>query len=309
VRSVLATTYAVAALGVCLSIAVISRAHAQDIEPRAYSNAPIGVNFLIGGYAYTRGGLAFDPSLPIADVHLRTSNAVLAYARSVDLWGKSGKFDVVVPYTWLSGSADYAGQPIQRVVNGAADPAFRLSVNLYGAPALTLDEFRDYRQDLIIGASLRVSAPLGQYDHGRVVNIGVHRWSFKPELGISKASGQWTLEVTGAAALFTDNSDFYGGGTRSQKPLYSLQGHAIYSFRSGIWASIDATYFAGGRSTINGVLSNDLQQNWRFGGTLAVPVDVHNSIKFYASNGVSARTGNSFDLIGIAWQYRWGGGV
>ena len=307
-RSVCATTFAALALAACLSVP-IPRARAQDIEPRAYSNAPIGVNFLIGGYAYSRGGLPFDPSLPIKDAHLQTSNAVVAYARSLDWWGKSAKFDVVVPYTWLSGSADYAGQRLERIVNGAADPAFRLSINFFGAPALTLDDFIGYEQDLIIGASLRVSAPLGQYDHRRVVNIGANRWSFRPEVGISKASGQWTLELTGAAVLFTDNSDFYGGGMRSQKPIYAIQGHAIYSFRSGAWASFDATYFAGGRSTIDGVLSNDLQQNWRLGGTLAVPVGVRHSIKFYASDGVSARTGNNFGLFGIAWQYRWGGGL
>jgi len=307
-HSVCATTLTVLALPACLSVPM-PLAHAQDIEPRAYSNAPVGVNFLIGGYAYSRGGLPFDPSLPIKDAHLQTSNAVLAYARSLDWWGKSAKFDVVVPYTWLSGSADYAGQRLERIVNGPADPAFRLSVNFYGAPALALDDFIGYEQDLIIGASLRVSPPLGQYDHGRVINIGANRWSFRPEVGISKASGQWTLELTGAAVLFTDNSDFYGGGMRSQRPIYAVQGHVIYSFRSGVWASFDATYFAGGRSTLDGVVSNDLQQNWRLGGTLAVPVDVRHSIKFYASDGVSARTGNNFGLFGIAWQYRWGGGI
>ena len=35
-----------------------------------------------------------------------------------------------------------------------ANSAFRLSVNLYGAPALTLKEFAGCEQDLIIGASL-----------------------------------------------------------------------------------------------------------------------------------------------------------
>ena len=45
------------------------------------------------------------------------------------------------------------------------------------------------------------------------------------------------------------------------------------------------------------------------GGTLAFPLDAHHSVKLYASNGVSARTGNSYDLYGIAWQYRWGGGL
>ena len=65
----------------------------------------------------------------------------------------------------------------------------------------------------------------------------------------------------------------------------------------------------GGRTTLDGVLGNDLQQNWRLGGTLALPIDIHNSVKLYASSGVSARTGNNYDLVGIAWQYRWGGGL
>ena len=184
---------------------------AQDIEPRAYSNAPVGVNFLIAGYAFTRGGLAFDTSVPVTNPDLKTSNAVLAYARVLDLWGKSGKVDVIVPYTWLSGTADFQGGTISRTVNGFANPLFRLSVNLYGAPALTLKEFADYQQDLIVGASLQISAPWSQYDSSRVVNIGTNRWSFKPEVGVSKAEGPWTLELSAAATLYTDNNDFYGG--------------------------------------------------------------------------------------------------
>jgi hypothetical protein len=299
---------ATAALAAWMLLAVASMARAQDIEPRAYSNAPVGVNFLIAGYAYTRGGLSFD-TLPLTNAHLQTSSVVLAYARSLDLWGKSGKFDVIAPYTWLSGTADYAGQPVQRQVNGFNDPKFRLSVNLYGAPALSREEFAKYRQDLIVGASLQVSAPWGQYDDRRLINIGTNRWSFKPEVGMSKAEGPWTLEVAAGATLYTDNNDFYGGNTRSQDPLYSVQGHVIYGFGGGIWGSLDATYYTGGRTTFNGVLDNDLQQNWRGGATLAFPVDAYNSIKFYASSGVSARTGNNYDLIGIAWQYRWGGGL
>ena len=72
---------------------------------------------------------------------------------------------------------------------------------------------------------------------------------------------------------------------------------------------MDATYYAGGRSTINGAQNDDLQQNWRVGATLALPVNKRNSIKLYASDGVSSRTGNSYKLYGIAWQYRWGGGI
>lgn len=300
---------AIAALSACALATAVPTTHAQSIEPRAYSNAPIGVNFLIAGYAYTRGGLAFDTSIPVTDPHLHTSNAVLAYARVLDLSGMSAKFDAVVPYAWLSGTADFQGETIQRIVSGFSDPAFRLSVNLYGAPAMNLKEFADYQQDLIIGASLQVTAPWGQYDDSRIVNIGTNRWSFKPEVGVSKAVGPWTLEFQASATFFTDNTDFFGGNTRSQEPTYQAQGHVIYSFRSGIWASLDATYFTGGRTTLNGMRNFDLQQNWRLGATLALPVDIRNSVKFYASKGTSARTGNSYDLLGVAWQYRWGAGL
>lgn len=292
-----------------LFIGQVTTAQAQDIEPRAFANAPIGVNFLIGGYAFTRGALATDTAVPVTDAQFTTSNAVLGYVRVLDLGGQSAKFDVIVPYSWLSGSANYAGEPLERVVDGFGDPRFRLSVNLYGAPALTLKEFSKYKQDLIVGASLQVSAPLGQYDNSRVANIGTNRWFFKPEIGVSKALGPWTLELAGAVTLFTDNPDFFNGRTRSQDPLYSIQGHVIHAFPAGIWASLDATYFTGGSTRVDGIPKDDRQRNWRLGGTLALPVNSRNSVKLYASSGVSARTGNNYDLLGIAWQYRWGGGL
>jgi len=287
----------------------VAVAHAQDIEPRAYSNAPVGVNFIVAGVAYSHGGLSLDPSLPVTDARLESSAAVLAYARVLDLWGVSGKFDAIVPYASLSGTAVYAGQPVERSIHGAANPLFRISANLVGAPALTLQEFAAYRQDLIVGVSLQVGVPLSQYDPTRLLNIGTNRWSAKPEVGVSKAIGSWTIEGQAAVTFYGDNTDFFGGSTRTQDPLYALQGHAIHSFRSGIWASLDLTYFAGGRSTIDGVAKNDLQQNWRVGATLAIPVDRRNSIKLAASSGVSARTGNNFDLLAVAWQYRWGAGL
>ena len=212
-----------------------SPAYSQDIEPRSCSNAPIGVNFLIAGYAYTRGGIAFGSQLPISNPDLDSSSAVIAYARVLDVWGMSAKFDATVPYAWLSGTADYRGETVARKVNGFANSAFRFSINLYGAPALTLKEFAVWEQDLIVGASLRVIAPWGQYDDTKIVNIGTNRWSFKPEVGISKALGPWTLEAKAAATFFTVNDDFFGGRTLRQEPLYSVQANAIYNFRSGIW--------------------------------------------------------------------------
>jgi len=215
----------------------------------------------------------------------------------------------VLPYAWTSGTATFAGQPRERDVSGLADPRFRFSVNLFGAPALSLEEFADYEQDVIVGASLQVSAPLGQYDSDKLLNIGTHRWSVKPEIGISKAWGPFTLELATGATFYTDNDDFLGGKTLQQDLIYSVQGHLLYHFTRGVWGALDAVYYGGGRTTVDGVRGDDLQENFRLGATFAIPVNRHNSIKLFASTGVFARTGSNFTTGGIAWQLRWGGGL
>ncbi len=102
--------------------------------------------------------------------------------------------------------------------------------------------------------------PTGQHDDTKLVNIGTHRWFCKPEIGDSKALGSWTFESQGAVTMFTTNNHFFNGTRRSQDPPYSLQALAICSYRSGIWDSVDATYLAGRRTTLNGTRNVDLQQ-------------------------------------------------
>jgi hypothetical protein len=284
------------------------RASAQQLEPRSYANIPVGMNFLVTAYGYTEGPVSTDDSSPLQDAQIQTHVALLGYARSFGVFGTSGKFDVVQGMAWVSGQATFAGQPVSRDVSGLTDPQFRASINLYGAPALSLKQSANYKQNLIIGLSLAVTAPLGRYDSGKLLNIGNHRWSIRPELGISKAFGPLTLELTPGVAIFTDNDDFLGQ-VKHQDPLFSLQGHAIYSFGRGIWASLSGTYYTGGTTTVGGVNEHDLQENFRAGATLSLPVGRRESIKFYGSDGVLARTGSSFWLVRIAFQYRWGGGM
>ncbi|HWN93417.1 MAG TPA: transporter, partial [Methylomirabilota bacterium] len=178
---------------------------------------------------------------------------------------------------------------------------------LYGAPALTLEEFQNYKPDWVIGASVRLGVPLGQYESDKLVNIGANRWSVKPEIGISKTWNDWTLELSPGVIFFTDNDDFLGGKTREQDPIYAFQAHLSYTFRPGMWAAIDGTYYGGGRTTVDGVEGNDLQSNTRIGATFSMPLSQQHSLKLYASTGVSTRTGTDFQVVGIAWQIRWGG--
>ncbi|KJS29144.1 MAG: hypothetical protein VR64_21550 [Desulfatitalea sp. BRH_c12] len=286
-----------------------AQAGAGEIEPRSYTNTPVGINFLIAGYSYSDGGLSTAASSPIKDADLKIHTGILAYARSMDVWGKSGKLDVIVPYSDLSGSAMVAGNQRERQVSGLHDPRFRLSVNFYGAPALTLKEFAKYHQNLIIGASIQVSAPLGQYDRDKLVNLGNNRWFVKPEIGISKGLGAITIELSTGVTFFSDNDEFFGGNKLEQDPVYSAQAHVTYNFGRGIWAALSGTCDYGGRTTIEGVQSDDLQSNWRVGATFAVPLNRNNSIKFFISSDVYTTAGGDYELGGIIWQYRWGRGL
>jgi hypothetical protein len=290
-------------------MAATGSVHAQSLEPRAYSPGPVGVNFLIAAATRSTGGLSTNDNVPLTDTKLTLTGPTFGYAHTLDFWGHSGKIDVIVPLGRLEGSALYQGQPVSREVTGPGDPMVRVSVLLVGAPALGAADFRNYRPDLIVGASLQVALPLGQYDKTRLLNIGANRWWVKPELGASKVWGPWTVEGAAAVTVYSDNPDFFGGHQRGQAPIWSARASAIYSFRSGIWASLDTTYYTGGRTSMDGRDEEDLQKNWRVGATIAAPLTRRTSLKLSASRGVSARTGNNYDLVALAWQYRWGGGL
>ena len=296
-------------IGIIVVLSKVSPVCAQDLEPRAYTNIPVGLNFVVAGYSHMSGGVLFDPAVPLENANIKINGALFAYARSLHIGKMSAKFDMIVPYAWLSGTAEFQGEVVSRDVSGLADTRARLSVNFIGAPSLPISGFKDYKQDLVVGASLQVYMPTGQYDPEKLVNIGTHRFAFKPELGVSKTFGKLMLELTGGAAFYTINHDFYGGKTRSQAPIGSLQGHINYNFTPGIWAAVDGTYYWGGHTTVDGVEGNDLQKNTRLGLTFALPLNIHHSLKFTFSTGVSTRTGTDFTSIGVFWQYRWGGGL
>jgi Putative MetA-pathway of phenol degradation len=295
------TVTALAALGAC-------SVHGQDLEPRLYTNAPIGLNFLALAYGTSQGGALFDPSVPLENAEIDVDAPAVAYVRSLGLGSQSAKVDVVLPYACLSGSATLAGEIVTRDVCGFADPRFRLSVNFRGGPALRLQEFGDYRQDMVVGGSLQVIAPVGQYDSDRVVNIGTNRWSIKPEIGFSKALQHLTVEMAAAVTFYTDNSEFVNG-KKEQDPIYSLQVHVVHVFQTGRWLAADVNYYRGGRSTVDGVTGDDLQENSRFGVTFGFPLNRYQSLRLHASTGVSTRTGTDFDTLAVTWQYRWAAGL
>lgn len=296
------------AAGVALAPAGTSRLIAQDLEPRAFSPAPVGVNFAAAGYAYSFGNVLLDPSVPIEDGTGKVHSLVAAYVRTFSFFGMSAKADAVVPFAFGDWKGKLAGQDTSRSATGFGDPTVRLSVNFVGAPALEMPRFLTYRQGTVVGASLRVTVPVGQYDLDRLVNLGSNRWTFATRVGVSQRLGHWTLEGVGAVWLFTRNPDFVGS-TLDQSPLWAVQGSVSYVFDSGAWIAADGGWGIGGRTEVDGVPGNEEQENTRFGVSFAYPLTRRASLKLAWIGGLSTRLGADFDTIGLVYQYRWGGGL
>src|SRR5436190_10177800 len=280
-----------------LAIALIPAiAAAQELEPRAYSNAPVGTSFAIVSYTRLSGPVLFDPSLPIKDVQATINMYTLGYARFVELFGRSANFAIVAPYI----SGDLSGQvrdaPTDAHRAGPGDLRLRGAINLFGHPALKPADFVKRGDALSGGASLSVVAPTGQYESSRFINVGTNRWAFKPELGLSYPIGRWFTEASAGVWLFTDNDDFAGGHRRSQDPLETYQLHVGYNFRPGLWLAADFGHYVGGRTSIDGAANDDAQRNSRVGLVLSAPIASGWSAKLGFSKGTVVRVGGDYRI-------------
>jgi hypothetical protein len=280
-------------------------AHAQEMEPHAYSASPVGTNFAVFDYARSSGDVSFDPSLPITNVQARINIFTLGYSHSFEVSGHTASIAVSVPYANANVNGDVRGIYQQQYRSGLGDVHFRIAANLLGDPPLSPEEFARRTPGTILGVSLSAVAPTGQYVPARLINIGANRWSFKPEIGLSQPFGNWFMDAAAGVWLFTDNDDFFGGHRRSQDPMPTFQWHGGYTWRPGLWLAADVTYFTGGRTHVDGVEDQDYQLSVRYGVTLSVPLTAEWSAKLAWSRGLVTRVGGNFQTISIALQYHW----
>jgi hypothetical protein len=287
----------------CGALILAGTAHAQELEPRAYSPSPIGTTFVLGGFGKSEGGILFDQSLDIENVRADLWIATAGFGYTFDLMGRQARVLAVLPLAWGTIAGDVGEQPQQQDLSGLVDPRIKVSVGLIGAPALTPEQFSRAPRGTVVGASVTIVPPLGQYDSEHLVNLGYNRWAFKPEAGVSRAVGRWTLDGYAGVWLYSANdAHFPGHARREQDPLLSLQAHVSYALPRRMWLAIDATWFSGGQTRVNRVFSPDVQRNSRLGGTLSVPIARQQSLKFVYSTGATTRRGSDFDTVNVTWQ-------
>lgn len=286
-----------------LATLACTNSRAQELAPRAYWPAPVGTQGVLISYLGTRGDIVVDQSLPVSDVSSSLDGVQLAYQRFDDWFGRTASLQLNQASARNYTEGIVEGERRVRDVSGLMDTQVRAAINLYGAPAMDREGFMALRRNPgpLIGASLTVTAPTGDYDNDRIINLGTNRWQLRPAFGaIVPVTDTVLFEAEAAVWWFQDNDDFIGT-TREQDPVFSLQAHFIKRFAPGYWISANATYYNGGRSSVDGGPSRGLQQNTRLGITGVFPLTKGRAIRASFSDGVSVNTGGDYRQISISF--------
>jgi Putative MetA-pathway of phenol degradation len=242
----------------------------------------------------------------LTDVNVNLNAGILGLGRTFGLGGRLALLTAALPYSWGSVEGRVFEDARRVTRSGLVDPRIKLSVNLFGPPAMSPKEFVRAPRSTVVGASLTAVVPVGQYDPTKLINLGSNRWAFKPEVGISHPAGRWDLDAYAGVWLFSENDAFFPGtATRRQDPIVAIQGHASYSFKPRAWAAFDATWYGGGKATVDNGSPTSRLSNTRFGGTLSWPLGRQQSVKVAYSRGAWTRLGSDFRTLAIAWQFLW----
>src|SRR5271170_3104874 len=300
-----ATLVFAAALLLCGS----ADAWGQDLAPRAYVITAEHSNAITLTYAYYTGNVLFGGAVPITGAVAHINVPTFTYYHSLNFFGRSANIVASLPYGVGNFKGTVIDTPEHLYRSGLLDSVYRFSVNLKGGPAMSPQEFQKWRQKILIGASVKIVAPSGQYDSTKLINWGNNRWAFKPEIGYSERWGHWILDGYAGIWFYTRNPASFDGpivAPQTQAPIGSFEGHLSYEFKPRLWISLDGNFWAGGVTSLSGVQNLQTKQTAsRIGVTAAIPLNKHQSIKASYSDGTYVRFGGDYQSVSVAWQYSW----
>jgi hypothetical protein len=299
------------ACSIAATASSLKQVRAQDLSPRAYIITPSHSNVIVMTYSFYHGSVLFDGAAPITGATGTYSVPVLGYYHSFSLLGRSANVNAAFPYAVGHFQGNVAGVPQQIYRSGLADLTARLSMNLIGGPSMPIQEFSKWRQTTLMGVSLKVLAPTGQYDPTKLVNWGANRWAFKPEFGYSKRRRNWLIDSYAGVWFYTKNPQAYSPPipkSQSEEPIGSFEGHLSYDVKPRLWFSLDGNYWFGGVTSLSGIANPVTRQtSSRIGITASVPLGKYQSVKVSYDDGAYIRFGGNYQSISVAWQYSWVG--
>jgi hypothetical protein len=281
----------------------------QELSPRAYFITPVNANAItLIGSIYT-GGVNFNGTVPITGATGTYGIPIFSYYHSFGIFGRSANVSGLLPYAVGHFQGSVLGTHMEIYRSGLMDTSFRVSVNLKGGPAMSPPRFAKWKQKTLLGLSLKVIAPTGQYDGTKLVNWGINRWAFKPDFGYSQRWGRTMVDAYGGAWFYTKNSASYSvpiPKPQTQAPIGSFEGHLSYDVKPKVWFSLDGNLWFGGVTSLNGIQNLKTRQTGsRVGVTGSYRLSQHQTIKVSYSNGIYLLFGGNYQNVSVAWQYSW----
>jgi len=284
-----------------------STINAQAFEPRYLSDLPIKGNFFVASYAFSKGDILLDNASPIRDLESTLNTVVVAYSRSFKLFNRLAKIDAIIPYAIADFNGLLNGESASTSRNGFGDPMLRLSMIIIGAEPLEIKDFIKLKpKKFKFGAGVRISPPFGQYDNTKLINLGANRWTFKIGVGASYTFAKKVIiEGQIKSWFFTQNNDFYNGGTLRQSPLFSAQLHLTYIFKPGIWISGSIGQTNSGLTYINEIEQEKINTNSKFGLTYSYRINKKNALKIALTNGIPNRYAINYTSLILFYTFLW----
>jgi hypothetical protein len=297
---------------VCFTLVVLctpDRVYAQFTEPHTYDNTAVGTNQLELAYVYARANASIDTSLIVTGARFNLNQGTISYTRYFGFVHRLVWVEASIPLADLNGSV--SGTNIHGSATGTGDSSYAVSALLKGGPVLSVAQFADYKPITTVGVSLTITAPTGEYNPNKLLNLGSDRWSFKPEIAVSHPFGpqqKWEIEAYANSYFFTDNTSYRGKEILRQHALPGLEGHISYSFIDSLWASLDARYSFRGTTFVNGLNQNNAQRNFSLGSEVNVSLNPRNSLVFEFDKAVLHQNGPALSGIAVKYNYSWGKG-
>ena len=261
---------------------------AADDGPRMYWNAPVGTNILqtyywtVNGNSATPEGIQNSP-----DIDANINIGILGYNRIFDLAGHSTILTGIITAGNISATASKGILDVSGSSRGLGDLYLQGVVNLFGAPALSAEEFATYKQGTVLSLLVGVTAPVGDYESGRVLNMGANRWNMRVGLPFMVTLGDWvpgeitTLEILPSAWFYGNNDEYTRLGLNlEQDPMYTLEAHLTRDISTSLFVSLDYFVQRIGDSFVNSIQTGTANTSDSLGLTFGYMLNPQTQFQF-----------------------------
>jgi len=285
-----------------------------DDGPRMYWNAPVGTNILQTYYWNAHGNsLSPEGTQNSSSFETDINIGVLGYNRIFDIAGASSILTGVITAGNISGSISKQSNTITKSSRGLGDLYLQGVINLFGAPALTPEQFATYKQDTLLSLLVGVTAPVGDYESNRVLNMGTNRWNVRLALPFVQTIGEWkageitTIEILPSVWFYENNDDSFGAILK-QDPMYTLEVHITQDITTTLFVSLDYFIQKVGTSYTNGIESSPSNTSDSLGVTAGYMLNSQMQLQLRYVSTLGANPSQSeldADMFQLNMNYFW----